>query len=310
MDFDIANARPLWSVMIPVYNPPLPPLKQALESVLAQAAVPGGMQIEIIDDCSPTRLDLEWVRSIAGDRVNVYRESSNLGLAGVWNRCIERANGHLVHILHQDDYVLPGFYARVAEVAHENPTIALIATRSFFVDEDNIIVGTSPRLRALEQAGTNAAELFYTTPIQCPAIVLRKRFYQKSDGFRSDLKFSIDREMWARAISTDGGIVVPQVLACYRMSPGNESARLYRTGEALADLETLNRLFKERYPSFEMKRAQSLLADLAYLKFEEFSRSGDTAAAEVNLLYWRKNAPIFKRMRRWLIKEIRHFMRN
>ena len=53
---------------------------------------------------------LQLVRDIAGDRVTVHREPKNNGLGRIWNRCIERARGEWVHILHQDDIVLPGFY--------------------------------------------------------------------------------------------------------------------------------------------------------------------------------------------------------
>ena len=37
-----------------------------------------------------------------------HAEPQNRGLANTWNRRIERARGHWVHILHQDDIVLLG----------------------------------------------------------------------------------------------------------------------------------------------------------------------------------------------------------
>ena len=51
------------------------------------------MQIEVIDDASPNGAPTEFVRKIAGERVKVHCEPRNLGLAGIWNRCIERARG-------------------------------------------------------------------------------------------------------------------------------------------------------------------------------------------------------------------------
>src|SRR4029450_1568238 len=105
-----SGARPYWSVIIPSYNPRAAYLEETLRSVLAQDPGPDEMQIEVVDDCSPDGAPVELVHRIAGDRVAVHRERKNNGLAGIWNRCIERACGEWVHILHQDDIVLPGFY--------------------------------------------------------------------------------------------------------------------------------------------------------------------------------------------------------
>src|ERR1700722_8896884 len=100
-----AGPQFLWSVMIPTYNANLAHLEEALRSVLNQDAGKSVMQIEVVDDGSYGGAPAEFVRRIAGDRVTVHPEEKNLGLAGVWNRCIERAQGQWVHILHQDDFV-------------------------------------------------------------------------------------------------------------------------------------------------------------------------------------------------------------
>ena len=116
-----AAATPfLWSVMIPCYNAPPDYLAATLRSVLQQDPGRELMQIEVIDDASPNGAPVELVKKIAGDRVTVQREEKNRGLAGIWNRCIERAQGRWVHILHQDDLVRPGFYEKF-KVGAESP---------------------------------------------------------------------------------------------------------------------------------------------------------------------------------------------
>src|SRR5713101_3111513 len=106
----VDDGRPLWSVMIPTYNPRADYLEDTLHSVLQQDPGPEQMQIEVIDDRSTDDLAAQTVRRVGGGRVSFHAEPQNRGLAGTWNRCIERARGHWVHILHQDDIVLPGFY--------------------------------------------------------------------------------------------------------------------------------------------------------------------------------------------------------
>src|SRR5207237_1950596 len=96
--------RPLWSVMIPTFNR-MTYLRRTLESVLVQDPGREQMQIEVVDDCSTVDDPEPVVHTTTGDRVAVIRNSLNLGLMRNLNRCIERARGHLVHILHSDDYV-------------------------------------------------------------------------------------------------------------------------------------------------------------------------------------------------------------
>jgi glycosyltransferase involved in cell wall biosynthesis len=102
--------RPFWSVMIPTYNGRADYLEETLRSVLQQDPGPDQMQIHVIDDASPNGAPTEFIRKLARKRVTVHCEPRNLELAGIWNRCIERARGKWVHILHQDDLVFPGFY--------------------------------------------------------------------------------------------------------------------------------------------------------------------------------------------------------
>src|SRR5438067_8681030 len=107
------SPRPFWSVMIPTYDPRADYLEETLLSVRKQDKGPDEMQIEVIDDCSKESTALEVTHRVGAGRVAFHRESENRGLANAWNRCIERARGHWVHILHQDDIVLPGFYDRM-----------------------------------------------------------------------------------------------------------------------------------------------------------------------------------------------------
>src|SRR5436190_1477063 len=102
--------RPFWSVMIPVYNR-VTWLEQALRSVVNQFRNDAHVQIEVVDDCSSDKPDLQNVVDRVGDkRVSVHRNAHRLGMVGNWNECVNRSRGQWVHLLHDDDYVLPGFY--------------------------------------------------------------------------------------------------------------------------------------------------------------------------------------------------------
>jgi glycosyltransferase involved in cell wall biosynthesis len=296
------ETRPFWSVMIPVYNAPESYLEETLRSVLQQDPGPEVMQIEVVDDCSPNGTPAALIRRVAGDRVSLNCAKKNRGLAGTWNRCIELARGEWVHILHQDDYVLPGFYNRISKAAKTHPSVSLIATRSFFIDSDGIITGVTNRYPNMESGSNAVADFFYETPIQCPGVVVKRSAYEQCGGFRSDLAFMIDREMWVRAIAFGGGLITPEVLSCYRMSVQNETMRLRRSGEGLRDIERLIQIFEAQFPGFDPKIARQDVYYKAIDQAERFAKAGDSEAAKANLDFWRNNAPVWLRLRRAGVK--------
>lgn len=286
--------------MIPTYNPPAGYLTEALRSVLQQDPGPDQMQIEVVDDCSP-KVDVEnLVASIAGGRIAFSRTPKNLGLSGCWNTAIERARGNFVHLLHQDDYVLPGFYDAISGSAKRHPQAGVFIARSFFVDEQGVIFEVSQRVRELENGGRDIGSFFYGTPVQCPGVVIKRSVYETHGAFRDDLKFALDCEMWGRAISAAGGVVLPDVLACYRFSGENQTSRLHRTGEGLRDLDRLNHIWARHYPSFDMKRGQIRLCEQAVKLAAGFSKNADHEALRANLAVMKRCVPLALRWRKFI----------
>ena len=101
--------RPLWSVMIPTYHCACF-LRQTLESVLSQDPGPDLMQIEVVDDGSTLDDPGAVVAAVGRGRVGFYRQPQNVGHTKNFETCLRRSRGKVVHLLHGDDYVLPGFY--------------------------------------------------------------------------------------------------------------------------------------------------------------------------------------------------------
>src|SRR5262245_61001477 len=118
--------------MIPTYNPSQY-LVKTLESVLCQGFDADAMQIEVVDDCSSQGESEKIVNALASERVSFYRQPKHISMSANWNACIRRARGYFVHILHQDDYVLPGFYGAFGHAFNTNPGVALVVCRCFIV---------------------------------------------------------------------------------------------------------------------------------------------------------------------------------
>src|SRR5579859_1789365 len=291
------SRRPLWSVMIPNYNSG-EYLRKTLQSVMAQDRGPEQMEIEVVDHCSTEGDPEALVRNVGGERVAFYRRPSNEGPIANFNACIQRSHGHLIHILHSDDYVLPGFYAEIERLAELHTDRALLATRCFLVDENEITINVTERIRALEKGGRSSESLYYNhTAMLFPGVVIRRSFYEAYGGFMPSLGHTADREIGARAVSQGGGVISADVLACYRVYEGNETAAVARSGENIRSLLRLKEVFGARYPGFSPEYAQHLAANLALRQAREFAIRNDTDSAERNRRLWRDNCSRLDRVK-------------
>jgi glycosyltransferase involved in cell wall biosynthesis len=226
---------PRWSVMIPTYNP-TGHLREALAAVLeAQRSLAEPMQIEIVDDASPS---VDVAALVAGwglSGIVVFRRPANGGLAACWNACIERARGTWVHLLHQDDLVSPLFYSRMNEAAERFPQAGMIFSRNFF------LVGDKTHLADEEQPETGPIDhwlerICTCQRVQCPAVVMRRSTYQTVGGFDPSLRWVIDWEMWIRVAVSTTVVYVAEPLATYRVHAGAETSRLKNSGAIVGDL--------------------------------------------------------------------------
>jgi glycosyltransferase involved in cell wall biosynthesis len=221
--------------MIPTYNR-AEYLAQTLRSVLEQAPGPDEMQIEVVDNCS-TSGDIEAVvREVGGGRVGFYRQEQNVGMSGNWTTCVRRARGHWVHILHDDDMVMPGFYARLEEAFRREPALGAAFCRPIIIDEE----GDWQSFLFLERRTAGVLEdwverIGVSNRIMFPSMVVKRSAYEKLGGFHPQLIHTPDWDMWKRIAVHYPVWYEPQALALYREHFASDTSRLQRSGANIAD---------------------------------------------------------------------------
>jgi glycosyltransferase involved in cell wall biosynthesis len=241
IEFPLINAfteivhRPFWSVMIPTYNG-TKYLEQTLKSVLVQYPGADEMQIEVVDDCS-TKDDPETlVKEIGQGRVSFFRQPQNVGFLSNWNACIRRARGKWVHILHQDDLVMPGFYSSLRAGIETEPSVGAAFCRHNYIDEKDNFLFSSLLEREIPGILSHWIKLIAIMQrVQFPSIVVRRSTYEKLGGFCPQARSAADWEMWKRIATHYPMWYEPQILASFRLHSASESSRLIRTGTNIAD---------------------------------------------------------------------------
>ena len=279
--------RQRWSVMIPTFNC-AKYLRHTLRSVLDQAPGPDQMQIEVIDDCSTRDDPYAVVRELASGRIQFYRKEQNGGATTNFNTCIQRSRGELVHILHGDDTVSPGFFKSVERAADKHPEIAGFFARTFDIDEEGNLQALSARLPWLESGGSDSGELLYQNSIRTPGCVVRRKFYEVHGGFLPGFPHVADWEMWVRVIANGGGLAINEPLANYRDFAANDTGRLARLGANVRDGFELALRFKETIPTFDFERARRQLAAQAREQMKRFRERNDSEAADANEAVYRE----------------------
>jgi glycosyltransferase involved in cell wall biosynthesis len=273
-----AGARPLWSVMIPTFNC-AKYLRPCLESVLAQDPGLSRMEIEVIDDCSTEDDPAAVVRELGGGRVRFHRNVENQGVTRNFNICLERSSGHLVHLLHGDDFVLPGFYRKSEEMAEAHPAVSFFHARALILDEAGETRETSPPIENLESPGNEVAPFYYTNPFRTAGVVVRRAFYEQHGGFNPKFVHVGDWEMWVRAIFLGAGLCNNDTLATYRSFAGNDTARLVSTGVNLHDCLKLSDHWAEcGMPGFNPQQFREMISFAAAHWAEVFRKAGNAEA--------------------------------
>lgn len=275
-----SSCRPLWSVMIPTFNG-CKFLEQTLSSLLSQALSPEEMQIVVIDDCSDDDTE-DVVRRVGGGRILFHRNMCRLGLVGNWNVCLEKSIGYWVHILHQDDVILDGFYSKFSLLFQSEPDIGAVFCRYLFMDED----GHWGSLAGIERKSFGILEnwlekIAVKQLIQCPSMVVKRSVYETLGGFCVEANFAADWEMWKRIARYYPVGYVPEVLACYRQHSASETTRLVNSGQNIVDIITSIEISRTYLPEDSVKT----LTRLALEHCADYALS--TAKQMIVKGYWR-----------------------
>ncbi|NJL53054.1 MAG: glycosyltransferase [Hydrococcus sp. SU_1_0] len=193
------------------------------------------MQIEIVDDCSFQSEPELVVKELGTDRISIYRQPQNVGQIVNWNTCIQRARGHWIHILHQDDIVLPGFYRNLQILLEKENNAGAAFCRHAYIDENNNELYLSALERKTSGILTNWLEqIAVAQRIQFPSIVVKRETYEQLGGFCPHAYSAADWEMWKRIAVNYSILFEPQLLACFRLHLASESSRLIKSGDNIA----------------------------------------------------------------------------
>ncbi|QJW91711.1 glycosyltransferase [Spirosoma taeanense] len=126
-------ASPQLTFAIPYYRG-LDLLEKAIQSVFSQTQ--SDWKLLISNDGGPDPALDALVARFADSRVTLVHNERNMGMAGNWNACLDRADTPLVTLLHADDELLPNYTAVVMQAVADHPDATLYYCQASVVDEN------------------------------------------------------------------------------------------------------------------------------------------------------------------------------
>ncbi|HMP90676.1 MAG TPA: glycosyltransferase [Kiritimatiellia bacterium] len=222
-----SGIRPFWSIMIPVYNPDINLLRETIESVFTATSGPDRCQIAMVDDGSTVSLDT-FYEEVASRGVEIYRNRERVGIMGNWNQCLAHARGQWVHLLHQDDRILPDFYRAMEAGIAAVPAIGAAFSQISFIDDAGAFIRKGHMTQ--QEAGVMNAWIENITVnlvAQCPGMVVRREVYDRLGGFDTSFSYNADQEMWQRIAVEYPIWYDPRPMAEYRVHPASATYQLY-----------------------------------------------------------------------------------
>ena len=246
--------RPFWSVVLPIYsnNERVNYILECFVSILTQWNGKEEMEIVVVDDNSPIPLK-DLVDELGIGIISYYRNNENRGAYRNFNTAVAMSKGKWIHLLHDDDYVLPGFYHRLRQSLEESPdSVGAAFTNYQNVNEQGKVIFSQQLYEHEPRIIKDFAErIGITNPLNMPAVVVRRSTYEHLGGYLPELNYTGDWEFYKRVTAFYDWWYEPQILACYREHSQNITTDSMLSGSKGTDIRKAIEV-SEKYLSDEI----------------------------------------------------------
>ena len=209
-------SKPLISVIIPVFNTPVPWLAEAIESVAAQAYE--SWELVLVDDASTDAGVQEYLTELKrrDPSLKIFRCETNCGISAALNHGVEQARGDWLGFLDHDDVLEPDALFHTAKLLQRYPDADLI-----YSDEDKM---TDAGVERPQFKPDWSPDLFVSGNYVSHFTTVRREVVRSVGGFRSDFDGAQDYDLLLRVIErTDRIHHVPRVLYHWRRSASSSA---------------------------------------------------------------------------------------
>lgn len=220
--------QPLVSIVIPEYNNENT-IIATLESIRNQSYK--NIEIIIIDDNSKDKtLQLVTEQQKKDNRIKIYHNSTNLGMIGNWNKCIQMSNGEFVKLVCADDLLDKNEIEKETGVMILNPSVNLVESDTRLIDINGKKTGSFKRyhksglVKGKKIARTSIIwNNFFGAPVNN---LIRKSVLDKTGYFDEQFTYILDFDMWMKIACTGDVYIIHELLNSFRIRNDSNTGNL------------------------------------------------------------------------------------
>lgn len=256
--------KPKVSVCVPVYNN-ADTIVETLECVLNQTYK--DIELIVVDDNSSDdslKVIKEFEKKTKDDRLRIFHNDNNLGMAGNWNYCLSLCKGEYLRLLCGDDLIDGDLIRREVEILDANPQIQMVSSDTRFIGLDGELGGQYKRYhKSGVTEGIDAVRFSFFTRdyLGAPlANLFRRSAYEKVGGFDCDFSYIIDYDFFV-AIALLGKIyIIHEPLNYFRLRPTSNTSEVLGGTGANAYIKEHEMLINKYSSNLNLKKWQIKLS--------------------------------------------------
>ena len=298
-------SAPLVSIFVQTYQHEAF-IGECLASILAQRGG-HGLEVIVVDDASKDRT-VEFVRACRDPRVRLVSHEHNQGCISTANEGYAAARGKYVARIDGDDRYRPHFLDRVIPLLEQHPAVGVVYGDIAMVDPQGRLSAADGCVRAQRQGrpavGNELIPLLHGNFLPAPGTIGRAEAWRAVLPIPAHLHY-LDYYMTTQAAHVWDFAFVDEVLADYRIHPGNQHSRMVlgSTGER-STIEILDRAFDRPERAVEKAACREAIYARNALDYAE-KYFGVNYNTDARRCYWEA----LRRQPQWLFRPgvARHF---
>lgn len=216
----MGEGAPFFSILTPVFNPPLAAFEDCVRSVLGQTF--DDWEWCLVDDAGDSSQYDEILADLAksDSRIRVAKRTANGGIVAASNDAASLARGDFLCLLDHDDELARGALQEVSEVLSRDSDIDYVYTDEDKIDSNGRHYDTflKPDWSPERLRGQNYC---------CHLSVIRRELFENLGGFRPGYEGSQDYDLILRVTEKARRIVhIPKVLYHWRAISGSTASSI------------------------------------------------------------------------------------
>jgi len=213
--------NPKVSVLMPVYNQKGTYLRQAIESIVNQTLT--DFEFIIVDDGSTSVdcIEMLEVYAMADSRIQLIKNSENLGLSKTRNIALVAALCEYVAVQDSDDISDKQRLEKQVSFLDNNPEVVLVGSSCEVIDEKGKVLY---RYETFRDDYTLRIALAFHNNLTHGSVMMRKGAVQKVGGYSSRTPVAEDYELYAKLMTVGNAANITEVLYQWRENPNGMSS--------------------------------------------------------------------------------------